>query len=187
MNIRSQIWKCKSSDIKNYAWVIVNNDFWVTSEAICQRFCQKSLANRITSDPKIIIHGNECIILFLTRCVMSWTHNSAKNNHRSLISQLLGTVVSDLALWRHHSGSVTSREREIQALWRHIRRLFSHAQIGAKAIFCEWATTVNIDCSSPGIHGLACKKVISWLWHFKTHCGLVTPYGDKELDQYRLG
>ena len=23
-------------DIKNNAWVIVNNDFWVTSEAICQ-------------------------------------------------------------------------------------------------------------------------------------------------------
>ena len=38
----------------------------------------KSLANRITSDPKIVIHGNECITLFLTRFLMSWTHNSAK-------------------------------------------------------------------------------------------------------------
>ena len=94
----------------------------------------KSLANRITSDPKIVIHGNECIILFLTHYFMSWTHNSAKNNHRSLISQLSPrTVVSDLALWRHHSGSVTSRE--IPALWRHICRLYSHAQIGAKVIF----------------------------------------------------
>ena len=116
-------------DIKNNAWVTVNNYFCVTSEAICQRW--KSLANRITSDPKIVIRGNECIILFLTRCFMSWTHNSAKNNHWSLISQLSpGTVVSDLALWCHHSGSVTSREREILALWRHLRRLFSHAQIG---------------------------------------------------------
>ena len=34
----------------------------------------KLLANRITSDPKIVIHGNECIILFLTRYLMSWTH-----------------------------------------------------------------------------------------------------------------
>ena len=25
-------------DIKNNAWVTVNNDFWVTSEAICQWF-----------------------------------------------------------------------------------------------------------------------------------------------------
>ena len=84
---------------------------------------------------EIVIHGNECIILFLTCYCMSWTHNSAKNNHRSLISKLSPkTVVSDLELWRHHSGSVTSCEREILALWRHIRQLFSHAQIGAKAI-----------------------------------------------------
>ena len=31
--------------------------------------------------------------------------------------------------------SVTSRERKALALWRHIRRLFLHAQIGTKAIF----------------------------------------------------
>ena len=28
-----------------------------------------------------------------------------------------------------------SREREVLALWRHIRQLFLHAQIDAKAIF----------------------------------------------------
>ena len=28
-----------------------------------------------------------------------------------------------------------SREREALALWRHIRQLFLHVQIGAKAIF----------------------------------------------------
>ena len=31
--------------------------------------------------------------------------------------------------------SVKSLEREVLALWRHIRRLFLHAQIGANAIF----------------------------------------------------
>ena len=31
----------------------------------------KSLANRLTSDPKIVIHGNECIILFLKCYFMS--------------------------------------------------------------------------------------------------------------------
>ena len=129
-----------SKEIKNNAWVTVNNDFWVTSEA--NDFHEwrshewKSLANRLTSDPKIAIHGNECNISFLTLYFMSCTHNSVKNIHRSLISQLLPrTVVSDLALWRHHSWSVTSREREILALWRHICLLFLHAQIGAKAIF----------------------------------------------------
>ena len=37
-----------------------------------------------------------------------------------------------LALWCHHNWSVTSLERWVLALWRHIRRLFLHAQIGAK-------------------------------------------------------
>ena len=95
----------------------------------------KSLANRITSDPKIVIHGNECIILFLTRYLMSNTQ-FRPNNYRLLISPLsLWTVFSDLVLWRHHRWSVTSRECRTLALWRHIRRLFLHAQIGAKAIF----------------------------------------------------
>ena len=130
------------SDIKNNAWVTVNNDFWVTSEAICQYNFHgwrshewKSLANRIRSDPKIVIHGNECIILFLTRYLMSNTQ-FRQNNYRSLISPLsLWTVFSDLVLWRHHRWSVTSRECRTLALWRHIRRLFLHAQIGTKAIF----------------------------------------------------
>ena len=95
----------------------------------------KSLANRLTSDPKIVIHGKKCIILFLTRYFMSWAHN-VKNNYRSLISPLsLRTAFSDFVLWRHHSWSVTSHERTALALWRHIRRLLLHAQIGAKAIF----------------------------------------------------
>ena len=48
----------------------IKNDAWVTKN--------KLLANRFTNDPKIVIHGNECIILFLTRYFVSWTHNSAK-------------------------------------------------------------------------------------------------------------
>ena len=43
--------------------------------------------------------------------------------------------LSDLVLWRHHSWSVTSHERTVLALWRHIRQLLLHGQIGAKAIF----------------------------------------------------
>ena len=44
-------------------------------------------------------------------------------------------IVADLTLWCQHKWSVTSREREALVLWRHIRRLFLYAQIGAKAIF----------------------------------------------------
>ena len=71
------------ADIKNNAWVTVNNDFFVTSEAIRQWFSRvtKSRVKIIAESPhewqKIVIHGNECIILFLTRYFMSWTHKSA--------------------------------------------------------------------------------------------------------------
>ena len=128
--------------IKNNAWVTVNNDFFVTSEAIRQWFSRvtKSRVKIIAESPhewqKIVIHGNECIILFLTRYFMSWTHKSAKNYHRALISPLLPRAgFSDRALWRHNNWSVTSCEREILVLWRHICLLSLHAQFGAKAIF----------------------------------------------------
>ena len=37
---------------------------------------------------KIIIHSDECIIIFLICYFMSWTHNSTKNIHRLLILPL---------------------------------------------------------------------------------------------------
>ena len=81
---------------------------------------------------------------------MSWTHHSAKN-HRTPISPLSTRMVfSDLALWRHHGWSVTSSEREVLALWRHIRRLFLHAQIGTKAIFtCTFAIFLKATPDNP--------------------------------------
>ena len=128
--------------IKNNVWVTVNNDFFVTSGAIRQWFSRvtKSRVKIIAESPhewqKIVIHGNECIILFLTCYFVSWTHKSAKNHNRALVSPLLPReAFSDRALWRHHNWSVTSCEREIQVLWRHICLLSLHAQIGAKAIF----------------------------------------------------
>ena len=129
-------------EIKNNAWVTVNNDFLSRVRRFDNDFHEwrshewKSLPNRLTRDKKIVIHGNECIILFLTRYFMSWTHTSAKNYHRALISPLLlRAAFSDRTLWRHHNWSVTSYEREILVSWRHICLLSLHAQIGAKAIF----------------------------------------------------
>ena len=49
----------------NNTFVTVNNDFWVTRDAICQWFSWKLLTNRLTRDPKIVIHGNLCIILYI--------------------------------------------------------------------------------------------------------------------------
>ena len=67
---------------------------------------------------------------------ISYTLSYVLERKRLPISPLsLGTVFSDLALWRHCSCFVTLREDGLVALWRHIRRLFSHTQIGANAIF----------------------------------------------------
>ena len=120
--------KTAYQDIKNNAWVTVNNDFWVTSENDWQ------IASRVTQ--KLLFMETNVLFCFLHAILDPGTHNSAKSHHRSLISQLSPrTAFSDFALWRHHSWSVTSREREILALWRHICRLFLHMKIGAKAIF----------------------------------------------------
>ena len=125
--------------IKNNARVTVNNDFlghewgdlpmiFVTSENHWQ------IESRVTQ--KSLFTATNVLFYFLHAILCLGTHNSAKNHHRWLISQLSPrTAFSDFALWRHHSWSVTSREREILALWRHICRLFLHVQIGAKAIF----------------------------------------------------
>ena len=87
------------SVIKNNAWVTVNNDFWSRVGWFANGFHEwrsqewKPLANHLTSDQKIVIHGNECIILFLTRYI-SWTHRSPTNNHRSLIVRRAGLLWS---------------------------------------------------------------------------------------------
>ena len=73
----------------------------VTNENHCR------IASRVTK--KIVIHGNECIVLLLTCYFLSWTHKSAKNYHRALISPLLPgqpflTEHCDITtndLWRH--------------------------------------------------------------------------------------
>ena len=63
----------------------------------------KSLANRITSEPQIVIDGNDCYYFISCTLFKSVTLNSAEK-YRSPISQLsLRTFFSVLALWRHHS------------------------------------------------------------------------------------
>ena len=116
------------------------------------RHSWKSLANRLTLGdfvtrenhwqiaslvtPKSLFTVTNVLFYFLHAILCHGTHDSAKSHHPWLISQLSPRAAfSDFALWRHHSWSVTSREHETLALWRHIRRLFLHAQIGAKAIF----------------------------------------------------
>ena len=105
-------------------WIMT---FW--SRVICQ-WCSRVTKSRVKiigkshhECPKIVIHANESIIFLLQAWYMSWTHNFANSSHRSLTSPLsLRTVFSDLALRRHHSWYVMSREREVLASWRYIHR-----------------------------------------------------------------
>ena len=100
------------------------------------------IASRVT---KIVVNANEHIISFLTRYFMSWTHKSAKNHIRSLISPLSPrTVFADLALWRHHSWSVTvTRTRDTGIMWRYIPGLLLHAHIGADDLFRGVVPTIK--------------------------------------------
>ena len=125
-------------EIKNNSCVTVNNDFWVTSEAICQNFSRVTwslvkIIGKLLTQKLLSTVTN---ILFITYTLFWSTPHTVKSNYRSLVSPLsLKTVFSDLALWRHHSWSVTPREGGGTALWRHIRRSFLHGQIGVKAVF----------------------------------------------------
>ena len=120
----------------------------------------KSLANRFRGDPKIVIHGNECIILFLTRYFMSWTHNSAKN--KSSIAHFV--IVAKDTFW--HS-ILTSPQliRDVTRTWdtgivtSYSSIVFACANWRRNDLQ-QWITTVNIDFSPLAIHGLACKKLI---------------------------
>ena len=142
-----------AGDIWNNVCVIVNNEFMVTDEVFTNDFHEihawKSLENHIAGDQKSLFKVTNALLYILNAIFMSWTHNSAKNNHRSLIPPLSPrTVSSDVALWRLYGRSVASSEREVR-MWRHIRRFFFHVQIGANAIFtseknnCEYRFLTN--------------------------------------------
>ena len=55
-------------------WRIMHELPWITIFLLSHEW--KSLANHHTSDQKIVIHGNECIILFLTCYFMFRTHQT---------------------------------------------------------------------------------------------------------------
>ena len=76
-----------------YIWVTMNDNFYgpeggdlpiiFTSNKVASEN-HRQITSRMTK--KVVIHGNKCIISFLSRYFMPWTHHSAKNNHRWLVS-----------------------------------------------------------------------------------------------------
>ena len=90
----------------------MNNDFWVTREAICQ---WKLLANCLTRDPKIVIHGNSCIILYLPdRQFMSYPINFL-NTH--LWSQPSNVLMQTQQMGLKLMGEIPINNMILQAEW----------------------------------------------------------------------
>ena len=64
----------------------MNNDCLVTSEVIYQWILRvtksriKIIGKSHTEGPKIVTHGDECIISFRVRYFMFWTHNSTEQS-----------------------------------------------------------------------------------------------------------
>ena len=106
---------------------------FTSNQATSENHCR--IASRVTKNKSLFTVTN--VLFYFLHAILSPEHTiTLKNDYRSLISLLsLRAVFSDQALCRHHNWSVTSLERGVLALRRHIRRLFLHAQIGAKAIF----------------------------------------------------
>ena len=100
----------------NNAWIAMNNDYEVTSEVLCPSFHEwrshelKSLKNHITSDQKIVIHGKECIIIFLT-CNICSEHSIPLE---TTIDRSFAIVAKEGILWL---SIVTSRQLLCDVTW----------------------------------------------------------------------
>ena len=117
----------------------------------------KSLASRITSDPKIVIHGNECILFLICYLMSLNTHPLEKSSmaHFAIVAKdglfWLGIVTSPQLIcdvtrtWS--TGIVTSYSSIVLVYW-------------CKGDLHRWIPTVNIHFSPPSIHGLTCKKIL---------------------------
>ena len=109
--IKNRCWTLKNSSAQDpNSQRIMHQLSWITIfGSRVRRFANNIIGKSLTRDPKILVHGNECI-QFLTRYFMFWTQNSAKNNHLSLIlPSSPRTVFSVLALWCQSTAD----------LWRH--------------------------------------------------------------------
>ena len=113
----------------------MNNGFLFTSEVIFQWFSRvtKSRVKIIGKShhewTKTSLFTATNVLFYLLHAILCLEHTIQQKNYGSFISPLSPwKIFSDLALGRHHSWSVKSSECEVSALWRHISRLFLHAQ-----------------------------------------------------------
>ena len=91
----------------NNTFVTVNNNFLVTREVICQRFSLvtsslvKIIGKSPHSWPKIVIHGNSCIILYVIKQALGWAFCPSSSDSSNLGSLLLITWLIIQNDWQH--------------------------------------------------------------------------------------
>ena len=124
-------------DIKNNAWVTMNNDFLVTSGVICQCFSTSAevmsenlwqITSRATKKSLFVVTSVSFYFLYAISClehtILLKTIMDHSFHHCSQGGTFLTCDIITLDLWCHAN-----------MMWRHIRLLFLHTQIGARAIF----------------------------------------------------
>ena len=119
-------------DIKNNAWVTVNNDFLSRVRRFGNDFHEwrshewKSLPNRLTSDKKSLFTVTNVLFYFL-HAILCHEHT---NPLRTIIECSFRHCCQGRPFQTEHSDITTidlSCEREILVLWRHICLLSLHA------------------------------------------------------------
>ena len=104
------------------------------------------VASRVTKQSLFML--THTLFYFFTYYFMSSIRNSNKNTNQLLISKLSSrTVFSDLTLSHRDSWSLTSREHEVLALWRHTHWLFltEYKNIFPFSISAHWELTQCTD------------------------------------------
>ena len=149
-----RLWSCTSTrrKIKNNPWVTVNNDFLVTSEV-------KIMGKSPHEWPKKSLFMVTNMLFYFLHAI-SCTEHTFRYKQSSIA--YFAIAAKDGLFWIN---IVTSSQLicDVMRKWRHIRRLFLHAQNWRKDDLHKWITTVNIDFSRPSIHGLPCKKNNIWM------------------------
>ena len=152
--------------VKNNAWVTINNDIGVTSEAICQSFSRVTKSrlkiigkshhewpqnhySTVTNVLFYFLHAIWCPEHTISLKQLSTTDFCivAKNSLFWLSIVMSSQLICDVTRMLY-TGIVTSYSLTVLACanWR-------------KGHLHKWKTAVNIDFSPPGIYGLVCKKI----------------------------
>ena len=135
--------------IKNNAWVTVNNDFGVKSEAICQL-----LANRIKSHPKSLFTVTN-VSFYLLHAI--WCHEHTISLKQLSVADFAIVAKAGVFFWL---SIVTSPQMicDVTRIWDTGIVTSYSLIVLARANWRKGDSSHECRYLTTGIHGLACKK-----------------------------